>query len=530
MSTVSGPISSAFSMSGVGRALGKGATSTVTSLINGKPIPQAIIDGGLSAVSNYASTELGVNVTDVMSNPAKYISEAAINIVGGSGSGGGGGSDVFKAVAGTSVSNSGYGRLDYKIDPTEVELDTGIKPNAYVDYYEDNDLWSTPSLFLSCGGVKFPTTPDLSLTTFYNNNITYRFVNKIQQAVSFTIDFTALEGSTLSGYLNTLVDAMSTYLFWDSIITYNEYHQNTNPGMLFLRKQLTGTDLADLNELRFILSGLPIPPNLRKFVYFMNQTFRSGNLSNSSIRMFCPTNLSKNSDGLFVPDKCNYANFDTLMGALKGYRKTTSLLAKAVPSWITGTFASSNFNPIHSEDFNTIWANSPLIYKVSSDNGATFTVDKRLPLNTLTYPYSCFTESLDGSSYAMYSYYNSTKQQWTSLFTPTASRFYVVGNPNVVDTNRWTFLGSTSGFVHISGDDTIEAQIASINSGFTFSANSGGENVMSILPGSCPLSGVTAESVDQTAKQVYEWMMSFDTIPARTDGNLINNKSSKYKK
>jgi len=421
----------------------------------------------------------------------------------------------------------GHQRLSYDPNPVEVRLTTGIVPNCVADYYHDSVANEFVSLHLVTGKLNFPDSSDSPLNKYWSNIITLVFTNNVQAAVSFAVDYSALSTGTLVAAMNALLDAVQTFLFFDSILTVTNSGLNRNEGMAKLRAQLTATDLNNLNNLRTTIKVMPIPPNLLQMAYYLMQTYSSSATPGSSLLKICPVPL-KTVGFDWMPDT---SYIETAASNLTAYRSTYALLARACPKWLSDKVMSSNEVPLHDPNFTTIWANLPLIY--SKGSGSTLK-DYKYPACTSTsrsaVPYSSFSNELDGAAYSLTSFYNSTISQWEpSLFKP------ITSTKSGLTSNRWSFIdnGATKDFQSASLYESVATNRAHtyfvLNDGIYSMVPFGAENIKQVNP----------DAVLQTAYMTTEWLLSLDTIGTLEDrrvygksktGNYNGNNKQKQKR
>jgi len=426
--------------------------------------------------------------------------DTAMNIVGvitGTTSADGGG-DVIKVDRDQNNSGSGYGsRLDFTVSPIEVTLDTGLKPNVFTDYWRYYISGSYSPLHVNFVEMKISTSNTSPLYKFMESTVAPQFTTAIQRAVSFSVSTSLLTASNLIMQFNALLKCMSVYLFWDGVLSYCQSPSNRNDGMERFRKSLTATDITNLNSLRWALSSMPIPPNLRALVYWFYQTYQLSPLPGSALILNCPEDITTAG----VPTNSISSALTALNDST--FRDTITLLAKACPTWVKGTFDSGNSNALHDENFTTLWKNCPL---AASNTLITPTVN--YPLSGNHAVYATATNDLDGAVLALYGFWDGSISNWTPGLTMMKSQAYTSAC-----SNKWSY---GDGDVFIPSHKTSEhlfqrGDVANLNPTVLRT---------SIPPGGQVLRGVTVESVLQTTTALLEWMLSFDTIGVIKDNKV----------
>jgi len=410
-------------------------------------------------------------------------------------------------------------------------LDTGIDPNCYTSIYENEVIGTqgTPvyrSLHLTGAKIRIPSN-SYDLSNFFQNVVSFTFANAVQRNVSFSANTSLITGTNLIGMMNALLDAMQTYLFFDSILTYTTNPMNRNAGMIALRNNLTATDLNNLTNLRWLLSGMPIPPNFRTLVYWFTQTYRFNDTPGGSLIKFCPVPLITNSFGNVYPDSSYISSAIT---GLSYYQQNYSLLSRACPDWITGKFESSNSVALHDWGFTTLFSNY-LVYYSGSKGEVVY------PGSSETFYMGSFDNELDGMVYALLAF---SDDSGDGVYLPSLTVPVISTDDHFTDGNRYSYSDSSGEFVRATNvtDWVMRGENAYVDdSGTTallnFAIPNGAEVTLNVSP----------DSVYQTSLTGVEWMMTINSIgnfpgsirtnsknviPNSPKGNM-NNKFGKHK-
>lgn len=491
--------------------------------ISTSPEPEGLTESN-SMISNALNNAKGAvineskNVADALKlAAAMYLQQTATYVVkqtgrkiidvitptkdrGGNGNNGGGkSSDDPRS---SNYRGGGFG-LTYDAKPIELRLNTGIKPKTYTSIYEDAvDLFSSP-LHMTLVRFAIPSNPmDQTIDIYFNKVISFIFTNALQQASPFSVDTTnVFTVAKLRVALNSIIDALCTYFFFNSVVTYTQNSQNRNEGMLGMRESLTATDLNNMLNLKRILMGCPIPPNFISFFFYLNQTFQLRDVPGSPLHKICPV-LWK--DDVNTPDPTQLVVVaDNLQSA--DNKAIFSQLSRIVPNWLGQKIPDIAWAPIYDPNFNTIWANLPGYYY----NGTTY---YRTPDTSSTSPnfkYVSFTNDLDGAAYCLTSSYNTTNTKWEPTFCTVHTKLYNTNNK----TNRvyWSYGGTWS--------DACTSLVHTLQRSETYQINTNfvGTKVSVHLPGSQICQQVNYNTISETTLRLLDYLMSMETIGRTVD-------------
>lgn len=401
----------------------------------------------------------------------------------------------------------GISRLNYDPSPIRVNLNTGIKANTYSSIYQDKE-WSFKSpLHLSLNKFQIPvsaTNKNSKIGDYFDNIITIIFNNLLQQAVSFNIDAagTILTKANLRYYFNTIADALQIYFFYNSVLTYTENSQNRNSGMIYLRSLISAEDLNNLINVKRLLMGTPIPPNLLNYLFYLNQSYATSDIPGLSIIKICPLTWSATTNG---PDSSNISAAVTSFNDTT-FKQIAGLMARGIPSWLNTTIPDVCDTPICDDNFTTIWANLP---HTATASGVSYNYPQVTSTSGLVY-YNSFTNNLDGAAYSLMTMWNTAStgnEYWTpALITPISTLGY---SSSSYSSNRLSYYGTSQPFMHAWEHIQITAARPETYRGNRY--------VTSYMFSSLPTDAqtceqVTANSVTETLYKTIEWLLSFDTI------------------
>lgn len=439
-----------------------------------------------------------------------------------SGSGGGGGIKVEAPRA--KIGSYNHARLDYSVNPIEVSLSSGIDPNITSSIYENNlkdgatgDVSTHAPLHIVTASVGFPVLKG-DLNDYMTRILGFTFGNAVQRAVSFNFDIKLVSGSSLIRAFNAMATAMQTYLFYDSIITYSSNPLNKNRAMIELRDNFTAQDLYQLNNLRYLLSGLPIPPNLRTFIYWISQTYSASDLPGSSLIKFAPGSFVSTNEGDsnargYIPDT---SNIEEVILELQTYQTTFAILAKACPKWITGEFPSANSVVLHDANFTSAFCNAPC--DMSTTKGAFAYPNANYSTN-----YASFTNFLDGAAFSLSSFYDGSTSNWTpGLLSPMP--FLDQTSPFQTKYNKASYSSDDFGFIHSHLWVSAANQRSDVYAAIVDSVGTPSGKI-AVPFGTIPLQNHNVGAVYQTCLKTVDWLFSTNSIGLIPDNKVYGMSS-----
>lgn len=486
---------------------------------------QSIKDGVASRIQGATGLDSGL-VDLVVDYATSVASEQVKNLIGNNGNqstGFDGSSGNPPIIVGVNPnerfsSASRDGRIDYNPNPVEIELNTGIPVNSYTSIYQDSVPGAFTPLGINIGRLSFLNNTADYVSSFFNNVAGGQFITVVQRNISYQLP-SGFTVSNLINYFDSLANALQIFYFWDSILTYTNSSANRNPGLQYIRQySISATTIANLNNLKWILSGTPIPPNLRLFCSWLMQNFTNGELPNSPIIRFCPVAMKTSpiGSGFYVPDDSSIA---TIIATLQSYNYITNVLASAFPAWINNEMPGSLSSTVHDSNFSNIWSNSPYLYRTNS--AAAYVITPTVVNASIPVTYSCFTSNPDGAALALCSIFNSQ----SGIFEPSLLNTFGSGDGSTFQSNHFHYVNS--GVSQLGLKVTITDFNGASCLGRTNLAINGGPNSQ-IATGAEPLLGVSCTTVTQTVYQMMEWLFGFGTYSFTP--NSLKTPSKPYKR
>lgn len=411
--------------------------------------------------------------------------------------------------------SSGYA-LSKAPNPIETKLDTGIIPNAYTSDYLDAETNFCSPLHISGARISIPTIATSSLNMYFNKVIAFDLQTKAQANIGFNLnvntDFTATK---ILNALNAIIEALSIYCYYMSIVSYHSDPSNKNEGMIFLRSDITSQMLEDLSVLGRRLADTPCPPNLVEFIRYFFGNYFTGNNQGSPMIKFVPFEPSQNMTGSAYITQA----YDEL--ALADNNQVYTLLRRSVPQWKIGPIKDVFPTPCYDENFKTIFSNMPFCYMT----GSTGNRRPHAATTTETIAYNSFSNSLDGAAYACMSIYvtgSSSEDSWfpglvKPAYNPTSTVF---GNSRM----SYYINSGTKGFYSPSLFKFLSR--SRCETYYIDDANSTAIGNVHLF-GSDRVKGVCQDTITETAYNVLDYLMSLDTIKTsmKSGFNPSTNKS-----
>lgn len=498
-----------------------GFTNFIGGMINSHPITQTLP----SEVKSYASQTVATQVARL----AKWAGSGfiGVNVNDNYGDGGNKPDPLFKGVM---INNHSHVALDYNAPPIEVNLDTGITPNTYSPLYHKSTYSYSSPLHLTYAKFQIPTDLNTDVAVYFNSIISYLFTNSVQNAVSYSVNTSLLATTTLTGMLGALCNAIQVYYWYDSILMYTNNPLNKNEGMLALRQQISATDVNALSNLRRVLAGTPVPPNLFNLIYYLMQTYQTSDLPGSSLIKICPI---PNSTSNKYPDS---SIIQTTLSSLLSYEDSFSLLSRACPEWVLGELPGSSVIPLHDEQFTTIWINLPYYHYKKASGVQTYSFVGPAVVNTTqSSPYNSYSNTLDGAAYALFGLWNSTNSKWyPSFIIPITNNYQAYSDANNYTlTNRMSYYvsdsnGSNPGLYDAYGSRELclmRDETWQICSEFVTQSPQAALNF-----GSQICLNVSASTVSDTALKLSDWLITFNKIGRHSFDTKLRHKTPKHGK
>jgi len=369
--------------------------------------------------------------------------------------------------------------------------------------------------------------PDVSTDPFYqffDNVLSLAYQTLAQAAVSFNISaYQNLSTNRLYEYLDTLMYALSVYYFYASIITYASNPNNRNQGMLSLRKGMTANDLDSLYQLKRLLEGMPLPPNLNNLIFYLNQTFLGSSLPGAAIIKFMPFGFVTNTTDTRLQQLVT-GQVDASIALLttSTFRLTESLIARICKDWLALKLLAPSDVPVHDTEFVTIFANAPYVYSSTTSNYKTPTVVNSYDNIT----YNSFDDKMDGAVYGLTNIYSSLNSRWMPglIDVETCSSTYTV-SASAVTSNRFSYAyDKNTGLTGFYQADIIAYNNFSRPETYT----GPGQGSPYQRFGTEAVLNVNIDSIRETAYKLLEWLISLDSIKSSMRSD--NNSSSRSNK
>ncbi|UQZ09565.1 putative capsid protein [Freshwater macrophyte associated picobirna-like virus 1] len=426
--------------------------------------------------------------------------------------------DKFKFTGGTKMGkgnnhSSGYS-LSKAPDPIETRLDTGITPNAYTSDYLDAKQGFCSPLHMSSGVLRIPTLAGNLLLNYFNKVIAFDLQTKAQANIGFNLNVnTDFSSDKILAALNALIEGLSVYCYYMSIISYHSDPANKNEGMISLRLGITPDMLDDLAVLGRRLADTPCPPNLVEFIRYIYGNYFSGNNQGSPMIKFAPFALSNT-----MYQATAISSAFTLL-SLPDNNQVYTLLRRSVPQWKINAVKDVFPTPAYDENFKTIFANMPFTYMV----GSALSHRPHTPDGTTTIAYNSYSNILDGAAYAMCSIFKtaSTEElEWNpGLFKPAYTNSVANGNSRM----SYYEVGGSKAFYPVNANTFLTRSRAE-----TYSLNDAATDTTSVhLFGSDMVKGVCVDTLTETAYNVFDYLMSLDTIKLSTKQSGFNPAAGK---
>lgn len=409
---------------------------------------------------------------------------------------GGGGSkgqgiNVFKTKGNTSYA------LSSAPNPKPISLNSGIKPNTYVNDYMTPVEGACSPLHIACASLYIPTNANNPLSKYFTDTICFDLQTKAQEMVGFSVDITStLSTTNLVGAYNAVITALQCYFYYSSVLSYESDSKNKNSGMIALRARIDPAILSDIRQLGKRLEDTPCPPRIVEWVRYMSGTYLSGNTQGAPILKIAPY------WSYFTGTPATEAA--SALAILNNYNATFALLRRCIPSWRIGKLYDIPSSPIFDTNFLSVFANLPSMNRVTGANVNTMVAAN----STTVIPYNTFSNKLDGLAFSMSGYYD------TALATqiPGLVQAPVTGPTN--NDTRWSYY-KVSGILGFSTVSTVP-----------FLAYSRQETTMTVgvvttslhLSGTDKCQNVTGQALLQSAQSTLDFLFNTDAIKVNKKG------------
>lgn len=302
-------------------------------------------------------------------------------------------------------SNTSYA-LSPAPNPKPVKLNSGIRPNTFVNDYMTPMVNSCSPLHMSLVSLQVPTIATAStnpLATYFEKNIVFDIRTLAQSNLDFALDGTIFTDANVASAINDAIYALQVYFQYSSILSYDSDSKNRNSGMTALRNLIDVPTLSDWVQLGKKLEDLPLPPRLVDWVKYMNGNFLASNSPGSPI-----IKIGIHYSTILGTPASTYpaAAIARVVQGQNNYIWT--VMRKAKKAWRVGKLTDVPPTPVYDPNFVTIFSNLP-----NGAKPAAVVVNGNTVANTTTaIPYNTFSNHLDGLAFAMGGMYNSTDTLW----------------------------------------------------------------------------------------------------------------------
>jgi len=393
--------------------------------------------------------------------------------------------------------SSGYGLSKAPI-PAPIKLDTGLKPDAYVDNFMEASYNMCVPMNVTAALVQIPTTSGNQLLSYFNNIIAFSLQTNAQRNVSFNIDITTnFSTANILQAFNALLYALQIYFYYKSIITYHDEPSNHNMGMVYIRKQMDASFIESLELLERRLLDTPVPPRMLDFIRYLSGNFYAGDAAGAPLIKIVP-----------IPPNSNMYNSNDATLALSALSNTANnnvftVLRKAVPQWRPSVLYDVPKAPFYDQNFKSIFANLPFIsYYGSAQNYLPTITDSNTAII-----YNSFTNHLDGVAYALAGGYVSGSGWLPGLIQPVQTTSASTTNLNT----RWSYYVDGASNYKFYPTDLSAVTIRSRQETIML-ADSLASFYTIHLAGAQLLQNVKANSIRQSAYNALDYLMSLDLI------------------
>lgn len=444
------------------------------------------------------------------------------------GGGGGGGRD------GSIYHPALHSHLDANGKPGEVVLNIGIDNKFQVRYYKEYQANSYSPTHLTCAIFQLPdeTVNNGLLSRFLQNSVYLRVVERLGRSFNNNLDVSLFSNANLRTYFNTVMLAMQYYYWYESLYAYAMNRVGTNDGLMYLRRNISASDVNDLMILRAMIASLPIPPNMNLLMNWLGQNWQCASLGDSPVIKICPFPIDNT--GMPVVGTKIQDMITTL--STTSFRSMTAIMVKAFDEWYLKDLFPSSTILEHNADFTTLWSNLPC--KVVSTTAPIINT-KQPGGNTSdsVLSYQTFSDELDGAIMGMFTSWDVSSSQWMpGLFQPVTTVYSGYEN------NRFSWMGTTTKFgniwtnpqITLARPETYQVTGTLVNGSVTL----GPVNTVQ-SPFSQGLLGVTNNSCAESGYKLLQWLFNFDDYNAglassagsisqkSPRGNAVNKSSGK---
>lgn len=493
------PINSAYISGPMAKFATEASKGIASNLVDGQGITESLTNGLVDAGSKVLQ-DAGVPKR-IAEDTAQKVADVTKQTVssGGSGSIGGGSSkSEYYANYGVNTLN-----VNNPVDP--IFFNSGIQNNVF------GDIWTQSSptfsaMHLSFQSFRFPVRGRVQ--EYFDKIVFYQLTNAVQNAISFRLP-DAWDLVNVREYYDLIFRGLLILYSMNDTLAIASNRLIKNDGINTMKRNIGANDITAYQNLRLILDGTPIPPNLNMLAFFLTQTYASSENSGCSLLKIMPLSPVSNTDtGIRFPWETEINSIITGLNSINP-RKVANVLSRAYPQWMTSSCNFSTITPTFSPNFLTLWTNLPFVWINASNTIRQYSftdVDSE-------WYYNSYTNQLDGAILGLSSgFWEGVNQYYPSIVEPLN---FTDGNLN---TNRYSFdwigpyPGTWKPFSYSHGLLNGRGESVTLS-------NIGTESVAieRFTPfGSAPVLGVSVRNLEQMAFQTVEWMSSVNTVPIRT--------------
>lgn len=407
----------------------------------------------------------------------------------------------------------------YDVRPIKAEFKPGILNRSYTS---DVNLPTSGYATTHILGLRVDIPEDADLAFYFDNTLIPWLQQKAQSSVNFRIDPFYMSTTRVRKYLKDCCKALNAYYFYTSLISYAILPNNRDLGILALRNMISVQDVDYLNQLKQLLSSIPIPPNLNTACFFMNQTFMDSS-DGDGLFKFMPVSFNTTTDANGVVTGFSNTNSLVLTDCITSLntsdnRELASLLNRIAPSWINPNIYEPSSVPMFSKTALTVFANSAHYYWWAGANYAGRTAsDKDTVIEFIS-----MDPMLDGAALALTPRLLSGGGIVPQLSKPVNS-ITTISSINY-STNRFSYVysGTANTYQWRPSNRGIESAFGRQELSRAFQNT----EYYAKLPGSLRLSNMTINTMQESVKDMLSWMMSIESIP---NSKIKNNNWSKRK-
>lgn len=408
---------------------------------------------------------------------------------------------------------------NYDVTPIKAEFKPGILNRSYTsDVNLPTQKYATTHLL----GAAVTIPEDGAIAFYFDNTLIPWLQQKAQSSVNFRIDPYYINKDRVRKYLKDLAKALNAYYFFTSLISYCIVPNNRDLGLTALRNMISVQDVDYLNQLKQLLSSIPIPPNLNTACFFMNQTFMDSSDGDGLLK-FMPISFDTTTDSNGTVTGFSGANSLILTSCITDLngtenRELASLLNRIAPNWINPTIYEPSSVPMFSKTALTIFANFAHFYWW---NGANYLGPVWADADSVV-AYLSMDPNLDGAALALTSQIISGSNVIPALCRPINSIATISGSNYNTNRFSYVFSNSTNTYVWRPSNRSIESAFGRPERSRAYQNT----EYYAKLPGSLRLTNLTVNTMQESVKDMLSWMMSIESIP---NSKIKNNSWSKRK-